>query len=225
MAHIWMSRGTHMNESWHTYKWVTAHTWICKIFIMLCFRSWVMAHTWMSHGTTHMNGSWHAYEWVLAHVYISHGTHIDVSCQTDGWVMWHAHAHLNDVIFQVCVCVMSHGTHMNESWHNAHEWVLAHIWMSHTYEWVMAQRIWMSHGTHMNESHIWIRHTYEWATHMNESRTLEWCHISSALHIYIYIYIYICHIPSSLSYLYMWHVSVMCVSACKCKYVCVCVCY
>jgi len=32
---------------------------------------------------------------------------------------------------------MSHGTHMNESWH--------------TYEWVMAH-IWMSHGIHMNES-------------------------------------------------------------------------
>jgi len=38
---------------------------------------------------------------------------------------------------------MSHGTHVNESWH--------------TYEWVMAH-IWMSHGTHMNES----CHTYEW---------------------------------------------------------------
>ena len=45
MTHIWMSHGTHMNESWHTYVWV-------------------MAHISMSHGT-HMNESWHTYEWKL----------------------------------------------------------------------------------------------------------------------------------------------------------------
>jgi len=39
MAHVWMSHGTHLNESWHT----------CE---------WVMAHIWMSHGT-HVNESWH----------------------------------------------------------------------------------------------------------------------------------------------------------------------
>jgi len=32
MRHVWMSYGTRMNESWHTYEWV-------------------MAHIWMSHGT------------------------------------------------------------------------------------------------------------------------------------------------------------------------------
>ena len=26
MAQIWISHGTHMNESWHTYEWVMAHT-------------------------------------------------------------------------------------------------------------------------------------------------------------------------------------------------------
>jgi len=25
MAHIWMSYGTHIDESWHTYGWVMAH--------------------------------------------------------------------------------------------------------------------------------------------------------------------------------------------------------
>ena len=28
MAHIRSSHGKHMNESWHTYEWVMAHTWI-----------------------------------------------------------------------------------------------------------------------------------------------------------------------------------------------------
>ena len=46
ITHIWMSHGTRMNESWHTYEWV-------------------MAHVWMSHGTR-MNESWHTYEWVMS---------------------------------------------------------------------------------------------------------------------------------------------------------------
>jgi len=38
---MWMSHGTHMDESWHAY-------------------GWVMARTWMSHNT-HMTESWHSY--------------------------------------------------------------------------------------------------------------------------------------------------------------------
>jgi len=41
-------RVTHMNESWHTFKWV-------------------MSHIWMRHGT-HMNKSWDTFEWVMAHI-------------------------------------------------------------------------------------------------------------------------------------------------------------
>jgi len=42
MAHIWMSHGTHMNESCHTYEWA-------------------MSHIWMSHAT-HMNNECDTYE-------------------------------------------------------------------------------------------------------------------------------------------------------------------
>ena len=43
-----MIRGTHINESCHTYEWV-------------------MSHIWMSH-VTHMNESCHTYEWVMSHI-------------------------------------------------------------------------------------------------------------------------------------------------------------
>ena len=43
MAHMWMSHGTYVHESWH----------ICE---------WVMAHMWMSHGT-YVNESWQICEW------------------------------------------------------------------------------------------------------------------------------------------------------------------
>jgi len=60
-------------------------------------------------------GSWQAYK---------NGTYEWVSCHHE-WVIVHIW--------------MSHGTHMNESWH--------------PYEWVMAP-IWMSHGTHINEASL-----------------------------------------------------------------------
>jgi len=99
-------------------------------------------------------------------------------------------------------------TDRNESWHS-YEWFICHYdnrnesW--HSYEWVMAL-IWMSHGTHMNESqvkwHIGVRHewypSYEWVmaliwrshgTHMNESQVISHIgarhesHPSSTIHV------------------------------------------
>ena len=54
MPHIWMSHGTHMNESWPhmNASWRTYE--------------WVMAHICMSHDA-HVNESWHTYKWVMAH--------------------------------------------------------------------------------------------------------------------------------------------------------------
>jgi len=49
MAHMWMSHGTHVNESCHTYEWV-------------------MSHMWMSH-VTHVNESCHTCEWVMSHMW------------------------------------------------------------------------------------------------------------------------------------------------------------
>jgi len=69
MAHIWVSHGTHMSASWHTYE---------------C----VMAHIWVRHGT-HMSASWHTYEWVVQHIWVRHGTHMSESYNTYGRVMAH----------------------------------------------------------------------------------------------------------------------------------------
>jgi len=139
MSHIWMSHGTHTNESCHTYEWG-------------------MARIWMSHGT-HVNESWHTYKCVLPHIRMSHVTHTSESWHTYEWVMAHMWmrdgTHMNESR-HTYECVMAHmwmrhGTHMNESWHT-YEWVMAHIWMSHV------SYIWMRHGTHTHES--W--HTREW---------------------------------------------------------------
>ena len=56
MAQIWMSHGTHMNESWHTYEWVMAHIWMSHIYshiyiydnMIALMHEWVMAliHAW-----------------------------------------------------------------------------------------------------------------------------------------------------------------------------------
>jgi len=82
---------------------------------------------------------------------------------------------------------MSHGTHVNESWHTR-EWVMAHTWISHgthihvtcllvrlygMSRWVMAHT-WMSHGTDIHVSwhtcecvmsQKWMSH----GTHKHES--------------------------------------------------------
>ena len=68
----WMSHGTHMNGSLHTYKWVMAHIWMSHGIHINESRltyEWVMAHIWMGHDT-HMNESRHAYDWVITHIYV-----------------------------------------------------------------------------------------------------------------------------------------------------------
>jgi len=71
-----VNHDTHMNESHHTYEWVTSH--ICHIW--WCFPRrplWkprdqtecVMSHIWMSH-VTQMNESCHMYKRVI--VWVSH---------------------------------------------------------------------------------------------------------------------------------------------------------
>ena len=110
MSHIWMSHGTHMNESCHTYEWVMLHIWISHVTHMneSCRTyEWVMAHIWMSYVRT--------YEWVMSHIWVSHVTHMNESCHTYEWVLSHIW--------------MSHVTRMNESCHT-YEWVISHVWMS-----------------------------------------------------------------------------------------------
>jgi len=190
MARIWMSHGTHVNESWHTYKCVLPHirmSHVTHTSESWHTYAWVMAHMWMR-DCTHMNESRHTYEWVMAHIWMGHGTHMNESCHTYEWVMAHIW--------------MSHGTHMdesclihmNETWHT-YAWVMAHTWMK---IWVLPRK--MRHVTRVNES----RRTHEcsmppnekgnppkWkgSYHENLSNTAknETCHLSESDMAHIYM--------------------------------------
>ena len=72
MNEFWyVSDGTHVNESWHTYEWVMAR----ELHIWMSHESYgcIMAHKWMSAGTNKnshdtCNESWHTYECVTEHI-------------------------------------------------------------------------------------------------------------------------------------------------------------
>jgi len=71
LYHTWLSLGTLMSESCHTYGWVTAH------MIESCHTcEWVLSHVWTSH-VTHTNEYCHAFDWVV--------THMKESCHTYEW--------------------------------------------------------------------------------------------------------------------------------------------
>jgi len=122
-------------ESWHTKQQMQSKgSWHAR---------------WMSHGTCvewvmarALNESW-PYAWVMTHNVIWWHT------KSYAWVM--AHKATNAIS-------MSHGTHMNESWHTQ-----SHIWAvlrrhDARYQWVMAHKatnaMSMSHGTQSNKCHI-----------------------------------------------------------------------
>jgi len=71
-----------------------------------------------------MTESYPTYEWVMSHIWISHVTHIHMSCHLYDWVTSHIYEW---VMSQIC---MIHVTRMNASCHT-YEWVMSHIWMSH----------------------------------------------------------------------------------------------
>jgi len=201
---IWMSHGTHVHESWHTYKWAMEH--ICVRHVSRMKKAW---HTQllMRHGT-HMDGmneSWHTYEWGMSHIWMNHGTHMNEACLTYEWGMshiWMSHGrHIR----------MCRGTHMYNIWEtHSHSYVFStydtlnvsfiehecvicrkHIWMRmclSSYECV----IWMRRVSFMNKScrtHASgvppIRMCH--GTHMNESwHTHEWvmAHMNESCHTY-----------------------------------------
>jgi len=102
---------TRMNTSCHTYEWITSHAW-------------------MSHGT-HINVSFHKYLPKLRveqPIKISHGTHMNGSCQT------HQHVSTSPITYTIWNCgkgspwiQMRHGTHMNGSCHTHHRVSTSHF--------------------------------------------------------------------------------------------------
>ena len=156
-----------MNESWHTYEWVTAISLIhmcamthsysshnrkhksCRplfkwnVHSRFWFPSQWSFHMWMSHGSR-IKESWLTYEWVMAHVWMSHG-----SCITHEWDMthtWMSHG--------------THGSHMNESWHTC-AWIMAQIYVRRIiHDWGAVHVALPRTATHCNT----LQHT---ATHCN----------------------------------------------------------
>jgi len=135
----------------------------------------VLSHVQISH-VTHLNELCHTYEWDVSQIWMSHVTCANESCHMCEWVM---------------SCISREDTlkyaktlpKMSMPYLTC-EWVLAHIWMSHgthmneslhTYEWVMA-RTRMGHG---NEScHILMRHA-----NMNVSCLIWMTHVTYTCHV------------------------------------------
>jgi len=128
---------------------------------------------------------------------------------------------------------ISHGTHVNESWHTC-EWVMSHIWMSHVTHLNESQHTWMRYATYTNRSGqnmcLWLSHV----THSNES-----CHVThmnvSVSHIWMgQVEMFVCcHNPwlyflneschtheSVLSHMWRRRVTLLNVSCPTCKYFC-----
>jgi len=134
MSHVthinesWMSHVTHMNESWmshvthmnesashvmnescHTYEWVTPHTWTSHV--------------------TRINESCHTYDRVMSHTWMRHGTHTHESFHIHTWACHEIGGALTHVL-RVTSHKWRHVTHVNESRHKC-EWVMANKQMSH----------------------------------------------------------------------------------------------
>jgi len=103
----------------------------------------------------------HTHGWVMAHKWISHVMYTNITVNMmESFLTWEEQEQVTS-----CTC-MSHGTHVNESWHT-YERVMARIQTSkwiwwnrlrhrysrnescHACAWLMAH-VWMSHGTFTN---------------------------------------------------------------------------
>jgi len=175
-----------INMSCRTYKWVKTYEWgymcICiHTDTCICIRTsaikGMLAHVICTYEGG-MDESCHTYEWVMSHTWIRHVTRMIYIC-----VYVYIYARTSsvpsiglidirknkptyvkrDLCMWTETCkrdVLIHAHHLCrlELWSDVtHSYVCHDSCIWHTYEWVMAH-IWMSHGTHMNES--W--HTYEW---------------------------------------------------------------
>jgi len=136
MAHIWLSHGTPMNETWHTYEWFMAHEWMIH-----CTH---MNESW-HRSCTHMNESWRRYEWVMAQTSMSQGTHINESygVATASRIdkitsLFCKRACKRDDILQKRLIILSILLTEATTWHTIchgtwrpHKRVTAHLWIRH----------------------------------------------------------------------------------------------
>jgi len=108
--HIWMWRGTHVNESRHT---ITVST-------LEPSRNLDFLDIWMSY-VTHMNESCHPYEWVMSQIksVTSHVCSVYSGTINKPWMFL-------TYDWVTLPIRMSNVTHVNESCHT-YEWVASHI--------------------------------------------------------------------------------------------------
>jgi len=169
LSHKWMSRVTHTNESWHTHQRVMSHkrmshvTGMNESCLTLNSFGWTRSHT---------------YQWGMSHLPMRHDQASDI--QTWNLPM----RRVSDM--------QSHVAHKNESF-RTHEWVMSHIWMSHTHEYVMSYAL-TSHTYEKQPHHpksfplsmSIVTHTNEWGD-TNErdtwSKSQLWKRISHTFNI------------------------------------------
>jgi len=228
MLFIQMVRGTHVNESYDMYEWVTSHLWMCQhtdsLRIYECIRD--IPVTYLKTHVTYMNDSPYTYEGAKTY------THLTIMNLTKKYMsyVWMSHnVYMNDSPHTYECTKDIYVTYMNDSC-QIYVWLTSHLWMyqrhmchmyehfmfthatcmngsCHTGEWVMSH-IWMTHVTHMNVS----RHV----THINMSRlTYRWVmshmwmshgpHVNESSHIYEWLtsHIWMCR---DLSYTWICHV-------------------
>jgi len=139
---------TRMKESWHIYEWAMTNIWMRHslyihdsfICVPCLIRMCGMTHLYVCHDSficvpclIHMCAMPHSYVWHDSFMCVPWLIHM---CAV-------THSYVCHASF-VCVPWLIHMLDVSQITHKDMQWVTSHIWMSH--------------GTHMNES--W--HTFEW---------------------------------------------------------------
>jgi len=180
MAHLFLSHGTPIFESWHTDIWVM--TLVCRWVTCCMCLEWLscMCLEWLSGMCIHEGSRVvcvtrsHTYEWVTPHMWMSHGTHINEGgsvvcmslsrmpyvlsvscgkCTPRHWRLLSRMLYIESYVIYRVVC----------RWvvHVVRRWIACAFsrWVVCVY--MKTLESYVSRGvTHMNES----RHTCEWVT-------------------------------------------------------------
>jgi len=133
---LWITHSTHMNESWHTYEWIMAHTYEAWI------RQRPAQHT--NESDTDMNETWQIYEQVMAHTWMSHGTRMRLMHEGGYHACKHmTRQHMNASSYECIIIWMHHSTHL---------WIRHPHAMNAPCHAYVISRIRMRHVTHTKES-------------------------------------------------------------------------
>jgi len=202
-AHVTFKRVmSHMNESSHTYEWVTPHICLNESYHewmsheLIAFHERVMSHGWMSH-VTYMSESCHIYEWVMSHIWMSHVTHMNESCHTYEWALSHTYLYESCQINQSrtnCIRWPSPAPDLVLKWVMSHiSWKEAcHTWMNHEPIAFQDPVLYDSFMCDMTQWHVWddscdtdciLWMSHEPIAFHDPAQRLIWC-LNEPCHIY-----------------------------------------